>query len=97
MKRVLFTILVWTVTSSQATAQNKVSQTLSGLSDDQRNETFTYVLRDNNAKCDRVIRTLFSGATVELDDWEALCRMEIRTRLLSHRNQTPVSKIVELP
>ena len=26
------------------------------------------------AKCDRVIRTLFIGSTVELDDWEVLCR-----------------------
>jgi hypothetical protein len=74
MIRLLFTILVCAVTSSQATAQNKVSQTLLGLSDDQRNETFTRLLRDNSAKCDRVIRTLFSGATVELDSCEALCR-----------------------
>jgi hypothetical protein len=72
MIRLLFTILVCAVTSSQATAQNKVSQTLLGLSDDQRNETFTRLLRDNSAKCDRVIRTLFSGATVELDSCEAL-------------------------
>jgi hypothetical protein len=43
------------------------------LNEDQRNETFTYLLRDNNAKCDRVIRTLFNGSTVELDDWEVLC------------------------
>jgi len=28
MRRLLFTILVWAVTSSQATGQNKVSQTL---------------------------------------------------------------------
>jgi hypothetical protein len=74
MIRLLFTILVCAVTSSQATAQNNVSQTLLGLSDEQRNETFTYLLRDSNAKCDRVIRTLFNGATSELDVWEALCR-----------------------
>jgi hypothetical protein len=74
MIRLLFTILVCAVASSQATAQNNVSQTLLGLSDEQRNETFTYLLRDNNAKCDRVIRTLFNGATSELDVWEALCR-----------------------
>ncbi len=74
MIRLLFSILVCAVTSSQATAQNNVSQTLLGLSDEQRNETFAYLLRDNNAKCDRVIRTLFNGATSELDVWEALCR-----------------------
>ena len=74
MIRILFTFLVCAVTASQAAAQNNVSQTLFGLSEDQRNETFTRLLQDNHAKCDRVIRTLFSGATVDLDDWEVLCR-----------------------
>jgi hypothetical protein len=71
MIRLLFTILVCAVASSQATAQNNVSQTLLGLSDEQRNETFTYLLQDSDAKCDRVIRTLFHGSTSELDVWEA--------------------------
>src|SRR5262249_24182545 len=35
---------------------------------------FTRLLRDNSAKCDRVIRTLFNGASVELDVWETLGR-----------------------
>src|ERR1700751_900720 len=74
MMRLLFTFLVCAVTASQAAAQNNVSQTLFGLSEDQRNETFTRLLQDNNAKCDLVIRTLFNGASVELDVWEALCR-----------------------
>ena len=74
MIRLLFTFLVCAVTASQAAAQNNVSQTLFGLSEDQRNETFTRLLQDNNAKCDLVIRTLFNGASVELDVWEALCR-----------------------
>ncbi len=65
--RLLFIIiLVCALTSSQATAQNKVSQTLLGLSEDERNETFTHLLRDNNVKCDRVTRTLFNGATSKL-------------------------------
>jgi len=72
--RLLSTIVVCAVVSAQATAQNKVSQTLLELSEDERNETFTHLLQHNHAKCDRVIRTLFSGATVELDDWEVLCR-----------------------
>jgi hypothetical protein len=76
MIRLLFTFLVCAVTSLQATAQNKVSQTLLGLSEDRRNETFTRLLQDNNVKCDRVIRTLFNGATSELDVWEALCKTE---------------------
>jgi hypothetical protein len=74
MIRLLLTFLVCAVTASQAAAQNNVSQTLFGLSEDQRNETFTRLLQDNNAKCDLVIRTLFNGASVELDVWEALCR-----------------------
>jgi hypothetical protein len=28
-----------------------------GLNEDQRSETFTHLLRESNAKCDRVIRT----------------------------------------
>jgi hypothetical protein len=74
MIRLLFTALLCALASSQATAQNWVSRALLGLDEDQRNETFTYLLRDSNAKCDRVIRTLFNGSTVELDDWEVLCR-----------------------
>jgi hypothetical protein len=74
MIRLLFIGLVWAVAASQAAAQNNVSQTLFGLNEDQRNETFTRLLRDNSAKCDRVIRTLFNGDSVELDVWETLCR-----------------------
>ena len=74
MIRLLFTALLCALASSQVTAQNWVSQTLLGLDEDQRNEMFTYLLRDSNAKCNRVIRTLFNGSTVELDDWEVLCR-----------------------
>jgi len=74
MRRLLPAILVCTVISWQATAQNKVSQTLLELSEDERNETFTRLVQDHPAKCDKVIRTLFNGTTVELDDWEVLCR-----------------------
>ena len=44
MTRLLLTFLVCAVTASQAAAQNNVSQTLFGLSEDQRNETFAYPL-----------------------------------------------------
>jgi hypothetical protein len=50
MTRLLFTVLLCALASSQATAQNWVSQTLLGLDEDRRNETFTYLLRDSNAK-----------------------------------------------
>jgi hypothetical protein len=73
-QRLLFSILVYVVISSEATAQNKVSQALLGLSEGGRNEVFTDLLRDGNVRCDRVIRTLFNGATSELDVWEALCQ-----------------------
>ena len=69
MIRLPFTALLCALASSQATAQNWVSEALLGLNEDQRNETFTYLLRDGNAKCDWVIRTLFIGSTLDLDDW----------------------------
>ena len=74
MSRLVSAILVCIVMSSHAAAQNKVSQTLLELSDDERNETFTRLVQGHHAKCDKVMRTLFTGTTVELDDWEVLCR-----------------------
>jgi hypothetical protein len=38
MRRLLFAVIVWTVTSLQATGQNKVSQALLGVSEDERNQ-----------------------------------------------------------
>jgi hypothetical protein len=96
MIRLLFTALLSALTSSQATAQNWVSEALLGLNEDQRNETFTNLLQNSNAKCDRVIRTLFIGSTVELDDWECCAEIQMRTRLLSRRNrpQAPNGSVV---
>jgi len=74
MTRLMVTILLCAVASSPATAQNKFSKTLLELSEDQLNEVFTRMVQDNHAKCDRVVRVLFDGSTVELDDWEVLCR-----------------------
>jgi hypothetical protein len=31
------------------------------------------LLQMSNEKCDRVVRTLFKGTALGLDDWEALC------------------------
>ena len=94
MKRLLFTALLCALASSQATAQNWVSEALLGLNEDQRNETFTHLLRDGNAKCDWVIRTLFIGSTVELDDWEALCRDRNSYSLTITPEQTPSIELV---
>jgi len=94
MIRLLFTALLCALASSQATAQNWVSEALLGLNEDQRNETFTYLLRDGNAKCDWVIRTLFIGSTVELDDWEVLCRDRNSYSLTITPEQTPSIELV---
>jgi hypothetical protein len=94
MIRLLFTALLCALTSSQATAQNWVSEALLGLNEDQRNETFKNLLQDSNAKCDRVIRTLFIGSTVELDDWEVLCRDRNSYSLTITPEQTPGIELV---
>jgi hypothetical protein len=44
------------------------------VSEGERNAAFTRLLQESNAKCDRVIRTLFRGTALGLDDWEVLCR-----------------------
>jgi hypothetical protein len=58
-----------------AAAQNVVGQYLLELDDDQRNAAFTLMLKDSDdRRCDQVIRTLFNGTVVGVDDWEALCK-----------------------
>jgi hypothetical protein len=74
MTRLLFVILLCVLASSQSPAQNNASQILLALSEDDRNAAFTHLLQRSNEKCDRVIRTLFNGAGLGLDNWEALCR-----------------------
>jgi hypothetical protein len=72
--RLLFATLLCAVTSLQAAAQNRVSQALLDLSEDERNRAFMDMLGEGEVKCDRVIHTLFNGSTSDLDVWEALCR-----------------------
>jgi hypothetical protein len=91
MKRLLFTALLCVLASSQATAQNWLSQALLELNEDQRNETFTYLLRDSNARCDRVIRTLFNGSTGSWMIGRCCAETEIRTHLLSRPNRPHTS------
>ena len=69
-----FTILLCALGTAQASAQNAVSQELLELSEDQRSAAFPRLLRASDQKRDQVIRTLFAGAVLGLDDWEALCR-----------------------
>jgi hypothetical protein len=74
MTRLLFVILLCVLASSQAPAQNGASQILLALSEDERNAAFTHLLQGSNEKCDRVVRTLFNGTALGLDNWEVLCR-----------------------
>jgi hypothetical protein len=71
MIRLLFVIPLCALASLQATAQNEASQILLTLSEYERNAAVTRLLR--NEKCDRVIRTLFNGTELGMDEWEALC------------------------
>jgi hypothetical protein len=74
MTRLLFVILLCVLASSQAPAQNDASQGLLALSEDDRNAALTHLLQGSSEKCDRVIRTLFNGTALGLDNWEVLCR-----------------------
>ena len=72
--RLLFVMPLCALTSSQAMTQNNASQMLLALSEDERNAAFTHLLQESNGKCDRVLRTLFNGTALGLDNWEVLCR-----------------------
>jgi hypothetical protein len=87
MRRLLFMTLLCALGTAQTSAQNGVSQQLLELDDHERNGAFTLMLRDSNRKCDQVIRTLFNGTVLGVDEWEALCR---------DRNSYSVSVLAEL-
>src|ERR1700716_3901965 len=88
MKWVLFTMLLCAVLGpAQASAQNGISQQLLELDEDQRNAALTHMLWDIKRKCDHVIRTLFNGTVLGVDDWEVLCR---------DRRSYSISVLVEL-
>ena len=72
--RLLVVLPLCALTSSQATAQNNASQILLALSEDERNAAFTRLLQESNENCDWVLRTLFNGTALGLDNWEVLCR-----------------------
>jgi hypothetical protein len=86
MTRLLFTTLLCALGMTPASAQNGVSQRLLELDDGERNGAFTLVLRDSNRTCNQVIRTLFNGTVLGVDDWEALCR---------YRNSYSISVLAE--
>ena len=74
MMRLLCTMLLCALGTAQASAQTAVSQQLLELEDDERNAAFTLMLQDGHRKCDQVVRTLFRGTVLGVDEWEAMCR-----------------------
>jgi hypothetical protein len=74
MKRLLLATLLCALGTMQASAQNVVSQELLDLDDDERNASFTLMLKESDRRCDQVVRTLFNGTVLGVDEWEALCK-----------------------
>ena len=86
MTRLALATLLCALGTTQASAQNVVSQGLLELNDEERNASFTLLLRDSDRRCDQVIRTLFTGTLLGVDEWEALCK---------DRNAYSISVLVE--
>jgi hypothetical protein len=86
MTRLMFAILLCALGTTQAFSQNVVSQQLLELDEDERNASFTLILKDSDRRCDQVIRTLFNGTVLGVDEWEALCK---------DRNAYSISVLVE--
>jgi hypothetical protein len=86
MTRLLLATLLCAFGTTQASAQNVVSQGLLDLDDDERNASFTLILKESDRRCDQVIRTLFTGTLLGVDEWEALCK---------DRNAYSISVLVE--
>ena len=86
MTRLLLATLLSALGTTQASAQNVLSQGLLDLDDDERNASFTLILKESDRRCDQVIRTLFTGTLLGVDEWEALCK---------DRNAYSISVLVE--
>ena len=86
MTRLLLATLLCALGTTQPSAQNVVTQGLLDLDDDERNASFTLILKESDRRCDQVIRTLFTGTLLGVDEWEALCK---------NRNAYSISVLVE--
>ena len=87
MRRLLLvTSVLCAIDTTQAFAQHEVSQQLLELEEADRNIFFTMLLHGSNKRCDQVIRTLFTGTLLGLDEWEARCK---------DRNAYSISVLVE--
>ena len=82
MTRLLLATLPCALGITQASAQTVVSQGLLELGYNERNASFTLLL-DSDRRCDQVIRTLFTGTVLGVDEWKALCKDRTPTRLAS--------------
>ena len=74
VRLILLAMLLCALGTTQTSAQNEISQQILEMDEDDRNIMFTLLLRGNNQKCDQVIRTLFKGDFLIMDEWQALCR-----------------------
>src|SRR3977135_3108233 len=97
MTFLLFTTLLCALGATQASAQNAVSQQLLELDDDERNAAFTLMLRDGHRKCDQVVRTLFKGTILGVDEWEAMCRNRISYSFSACKTERDHDHVRELP
>jgi len=74
---------------------NAVSQRLLELDDAQRNAAFTIMLNESNRRCDQVMRTLFSGSVLGVDEWEASCgdQNAYSVSVLSESNEAIITSL----
>jgi hypothetical protein len=95
MTRLLFATLLCALGTTQASAQTVVSQGLLELEVPERNASFTLILRDSDRRCDQVIRTLFTGTVLGVDEWEALCkdRNAYSISILVERDETTITSL----
>ena len=72
-----------------------VSQRLLELDDDERNTSFTLMLMDSGRRCDEVVRTLFKGTVLGVDEWEALCkdRNAYSISVLTEQDETIITSL----
>jgi hypothetical protein len=88
MTRLLLATLLCALGTTQASAQNVVTQGLLDLDDDERHASFTLILKESDQRCDQVIRTLFTGTLLGVDEWEALCKDRNAYSIASLWNRT---------
>jgi len=95
MTRLLLATLLCALGTTQASAQNVVSQGLLDLDDDERNASFTLILKESDRRCDQVIRTLFTGTLLGVDEWEALCkdRNAYSISVLTEQDETIITSL----